>query len=110
MSVSMNIGTDINGSTTYNIPVSNFIYRTTLAANTSQNVTIPSNCTQAIFSFSNGTDVWVDYFNSSASLPTGGFLLATSELNPVGRLGLTAGNTLAFISPTTAYIQVAFYP
>lgn len=110
MAVPMNIDIDINGTATYALPIGEIIYRTTLAANTSQSVTIPLNCTRAVFSFSNGSDVWVEYFNASATNPTGAFQPATSELNPVARYGLIPGNTIAFICPTTAYVCVTFFP
>lgn len=110
MSVPLNLGKDINGNVTFALPIAPIIQRTTLAANTSQDVTIPANCTQALFSFSNGTDVWVDYKNPSATNPSGSFALSTAELNPVLRYGLNPGQTLAFISSTTAYVCVSFFP
>lgn len=110
MSVSLNIGKDINGIATYALPINTIIERTILAANTSQNVTIPANCTQVLFSFSNGTDVWVDYVNSTATFPGSSFASSTAELNPVLRYGLIPGKTLAFISDTTSYVCVSFFP
>lgn len=110
MSTPLNIDKDINGNATYGLPVGALIYRTTLAANTSQNITIPPNCTRAIFSFSNGTDVWIEYVSNTATLPSSGFTIATSELNPVLRYGLKPGNTVACISNTTAYVCIIFFP
>lgn len=105
------LGKDVNGATNFFLPVNNNgIWRTTLAANTYQQLTIPFGYTQAVFSYSNGVDVWVEFKTGTATLPTGAFLNATSELNPIGRYGLIPGETLAFISPTTAYVEVYFAP
>lgn len=108
MANTLMLGKDVNSNVTYELPVSNSIYRTTLAPNVAQTLTIPSNTTRAFFSYSNGTDVWVD-FKSTATLPTGAFQPATSELTPVARWKLNQGENISFISPTTAYVEVAFY-
>lgn len=110
MSIALNIDKDINGNATYALPIGSIIYRTTLAANTSQVIPIPPNCTRAIFSFSNGTDVFVEYVSGTATLPGSGWTVSTSELNPVARYGLTPGHTLAFISDTTSYVSILFFP
>jgi hypothetical protein len=108
MTTKLTLGKDTNSNVTYELQVSDTIYRTTLAANVAQTLTIPPNMTRAFFSFSNGTDVWVAY-SGTASLPTGAFLQNNSELNPVARYSLIPGNTLSFISDTTAYVEVAFF-
>lgn len=108
MTTKLALGLDTNHNVTFELPVSDTIYRTTLVANTAQTLTIPPNMTRAFFSFSSGTDVWVN-FSTTATLPTGGFLLSNSSLNPVARHSLIPGQTLSFICPTTSYVEVAFY-
>lgn len=111
MATKLALGKDSNANVTYELPVSNSKKATTLAANTAQSVTIPANMTHAFFSYSNGVDVWVDFVNAEdATLPTSSFLDTNCELNPVARYGLTPGNTLSFISPTTAYVGIIFFP
>lgn len=110
MTVKLVLGKDSNSNVTYELPVSNSIANTTLAANVAQSVTIPSGMTRAFFSFSNGTDVYVRFDGVDATLPTGGFTFSPKELNPVARYGLIPGNSMSFISPTTAYVEVAFFP
>lgn len=104
------LGKDGNAVPTYALPVSQNIRRTTLSANTAQPVTIPLGCTSVFFSYSNGVDVWVEFKTATAAqVPGGAFAAATSELNPIARYGLTPGATLSCISPTTAYVEAAFY-
>lgn len=110
MTIKLALGKDINSQVTFELPVSSSIANTTLAANVAQSVTIPALMTRAFFSFSNGTDVYVRYDGTAAALPTGGFTFSPKELNPVARYGLIPGRTLSFISPTTAYVSIAFFP
>lgn len=112
MSVSLSLGKDINGNVTFALPISQYKYITTLAADTAQSVTIPLNCTQAFFSFSNGEDVFVCFKDGEdATVPTASFELTDSELNPVARYGLTGGQTISCITrATNAYVCVLFYP
>ena len=102
------LGKDTNSNVTYELPVSDTKYRVALAANTAATITIPQVATRAFFSFSSGTDVWVNY-STTATLPTGTFTLNDSELNPNARYGLIPGNMLSFISPTNAYVQISFF-
>lgn len=108
MTTKIALGLDTNHNVTYELPVSDAIYGATLAANTALSLTIPPNMTRAFFSASNGTDFWVNY-STTATIPGGSFSQINQELNPVARYQLTPGSTLSFISPTTCYINVAFY-
>lgn len=106
----LDLGRDSNGEVTYELPISDSIANALLAANTAISLTIPTNMTRAFFSFSTGTDVYVRFDGSPATLPVGGFSFTKQELNPVARYGLTSGSTLSFICPTTAYVEVSFFP
>jgi hypothetical protein len=111
MTTPLFLGKDANGFVTFELPISDTKQRTTLAANTAQSCTVPPNMKRAFFSYSNGVDVWVDFKNGeAATLPGGAFASTNSELNPVARYGLIPGNTISFISSTTAYVGVIFFP
>lgn len=111
MTTPLYLGKDANGAITFELPISDNKTRTTLLANTAQSFTVPPNMRRAFFSYSNGVDVWVDFTNGeAATLPGGAFSSTNSELNPVARYGLVAGNTISCISPTTAYVGVVFFP
>ena len=99
---------DINGNVTFGLPVCDSMQRIELAANTAASITVPIGKTKALFTYSNAGDVWVDYQNT-ATLPSGSFAVTTSELRPILRSGLVAGQTLSFICPTTAYVHIAFW-
>ena len=109
MTTKLALGLDTNHEETFELPVSDTKYRTTLAPNVAQTLVIPANMTRAFFSFSSGVDVWVGFGATPVALPTGGFLLDNSSLNPVARHSLIPGANLSFISPTTAYVEVAFF-
>lgn len=109
MTTKLALGIDTNHEVTFELPISDTVANATLTANTALSLTIPANMTRAFFSFSNGTDVYVRYDGSAATLPGGSFTISRQELNPVARYGITPGNTLSFISPTTAYVSVSFF-
>jgi len=99
---------DINGNVTYRTPISDIMMRVELDPNIPQSVTVPPNCTSALFSYSSGGDVWVDYENT-ATLPSGTFEETTSELTPLGKYGLEPGQTISCICATNAYVHVSFW-
>lgn len=100
---------DINGNVTFFTPVCVNMVSTSLTANVAQNYVIPQNFTRALFSYSNGADVYVD-FKNTANLPSGSFSATTAELNCVGKYGLSPGSTLSFISPVNCYVHISFFP
>lgn len=108
MSSKIALGLDTNHNVTYELPLSNDMYNFEITANNAKTITIPPNCTRVFFSFTNGSDVWVDY-SVTATFPSAGFNQGTKELNPVARYGLTPGNTLSFISNTNSYVGLTFF-
>lgn len=79
-----------------------------LSAATDVSVSIPAGFNIALFSFSAGTDVWVDY--AAITLPPNDTPVSgTKQLNPQIRWLDSTETTLYFQSDTTAYVQVSFY-
>lgn len=102
---------DINGYNGFGIGFSINKYSATLATSTDTTLTIPSYSSQylAIFSFQNGSSVWVAN-NATAAVPAGGsFAATTSELNPTARL-VNAADVLHFITAdSSANVGVTLY-
>lgn len=109
----MILGIDINGKATYALTPTSNEYR--LSVNLDQNIDtsfqIPDSYSkwQVVFSFQNGSDVWVAY-NDIAEIPIGNtFLPTTSELNPTVR-ELTGGTIVSCLTEdSNAQIQVSMY-
>lgn len=102
---------DIGGYNGFGVPFCNDGEQAVLAQNTEQHVTVPSTHPYwlAVFSFSPGSNVWVDG-TTTATFPAGSFAATTSDLNPSARL-VKAGTTLSFITndTTNPYVKVSFY-
>ena len=109
MPVPLILGKDKNANVTYELPISSNIVGFSLTANTATTITIPTGMTRAFFSFATGTNVIVDY-ETTAAIPGSSPSAKTSELNPLARYGLVPGDSLSFISPTTSYVYVSFFP
>lgn len=108
MTQTFNVLTDVNGIPTGGLQFAdaNVNYATTLTASVAQTLTVPANCSRAVFSFS-PLGVFVSEGAASLSLPSGSFASYAGELNPIDRQ-VTPGQTLNFISSVTAYVQVRF--
>lgn len=107
MATKLLLGKDQNGAVVYSLPFPLDGVDTTLSANTEQHTTVPANVDIAFFSYSSGSNVFVDIYGTS-DLPGGSFAATTTELNPVVR-GVTPGQILSFISDTISYIKVSYY-
>jgi hypothetical protein len=98
---------DVNGNVLYSIPFSNKNYSTSLSANVAQSLAVPGDAQIAVFSFSGGSDVWVNN-TTTAALPGGAFSSSANVLNPVIR-PVVGDSTLSFISGGSATVNVSFY-
>jgi hypothetical protein len=112
---------DVNGYNGFGLPFSDEKYSVTLATNTAQSLTVPSDAPLgggqtgsvnkfiAIFSYTPGFEVWVAS-NAAASAPAGGsFAVTSSELLPTARY-VSAGDILSFIAPyNNVNVSVTFY-
>lgn len=111
MSTKFNMTRDINGYNGFGIPFSLDNWNAELAANVVQNLTVPDNYPNwiAIFSYSPGSEVWVDGI-TTALIPAGAFTADSSQLNPSAR-AVTGGSTLSFITGdiTLPFVSVSFY-
>lgn len=98
---------DSTGENTYGYPFSDIGAQVTLSASTAQSYTVPNNVNVAVFSFTKGSDVYVNPSNT-AQLPGGSFVATLQDLNPVLR-PVVPGQTLSFISATTAGVSLSFF-
>lgn len=101
-STKFNLTKDISGYNGFGIAFSQDGKATSLAANTEQHFVVPANYPNwiAIFSFTPGSNIWVDGINT-ATVPTTSFASSTAELNPSAR-AVSAGQTLSFITADTS--------
>lgn len=101
MSTKFNLTKDVAGYNGFGIVFSLDGQATSLAANTEQHFVVPSNYPNwtAIFSYTPGSNIWVDGINT-AVVPSTTFGATTAELNPSAR-AVVAGQTLSFITADT---------
>lgn len=99
MTTKLNFSRDVQGYNTFAPPISTDKYSATLASSGNSTITVPSNFTNWVVSFSYqpGADIWVAY-NANASAPSGStFASTTSELLP-GSRSVTAGTTINLLN------------
>ena len=102
---------DINGNETYGLSFSNESYRSQLIAATEGTVTVPPSATDAFFSFTKATDVYVRLNGSALTAPTVSTTLLKeelTELNPASRK-VSPGDTVRFFCEDLCEIVVNFY-
>jgi hypothetical protein len=101
MSTKLSLTRDINGYNAFGVFPTYDIFAGSLAANTAQSITVPSNFQWwlAIFTFTPGANIWVD-FSGSATVPTSTLGAFTAVLNPAGRQ-VYQGSTISFITADT---------
>jgi len=101
---------DINGYNGFGIPFSYDGFATSLAANVAQSVTVPSNYEYwiAIFSYTPGSNIWVDG-TTTAAVPGAAFASTTARLNPSARQ-VKKGQVISFITSdvTVPWVNVEF--
>ena len=121
MTTKFSMSRDINGYNGFGLAFSDTKFSATLVQNADTTLTVPSDGTLgsghsttankylAIFSYQDGSSVWVA-LNATAAKPVGGtFAAVSSELNPVARY-VTAADVLHFITgDTSAAVGVTFY-
>ena len=110
MSTKLSMTRDINSYNAFGIFPTYDIYAGSLAAGVAQSIVVPSNEQYwlAIFTFTPGASIWVD-FASAATTPTTTVGAFTSVLNPAGRQ-VKAGSTISFITAdaTVPFVCVEF--
>jgi hypothetical protein len=101
MSTKLSMTKDINGYNAFGIIPTYDIYAGSLAANTAQSIVVPSNNQYwlAIFSYTPGANIWVD-FTVAATVPTTTVGSVSVVLNPSGRQ-VKGGSTISFITSDT---------
>lgn len=98
MSTKLSLTKDINGYNAFGIIPTYDIFGCSLTVSTAQSFVVPSNNEYwlAIFTFTPGANVWVD-FTTTATVPSGTMGSITTVLNPSGRQ-VKAGQTISFIT------------
>jgi hypothetical protein len=98
MSTRLSLSRDINGYNAFGIMPTYDIEAGALAANTEQHFTVPANHEYwlAIFTFSPGANVWVD-FVGTATVPSTTIGAVSAVLNPSGRQ-VKAGSVISLIT------------
>lgn len=98
MSTKLSLTKDINGYNAFGVIPTYDVWAGSLAVSTEQHIVVPSNFEYwlAIFTYSPGANVWVD-FSTTATVPTTTISLVSTVLNPSGRQ-VKAGQTISFIT------------
>lgn len=98
MSTKLSLTKDINGYNAFGLIPTYDIYDGALAANTEQHFTVPGNFQYwlAIFTFSPGSNVWVN-FSTTATVPSTTVGRSSNVLNPAGRQ-VKAGSVISLIT------------
>lgn len=106
MSTKFVLTRDINGFNGFGLAFAQDGYSGVLVADAEQHVTVPDSYPWwiAIFSFTPGSNVWVDGI-TTAVVPSGSFSASTAELNPTARY-VKAGDRMSFITSDTAGAEV----
>lgn len=98
MSTKLSLTKDINGYNAFGISPTYDVYACSLTANAEQHFVVPGTFQYwlAIFTYSPGINVWVD-FATTSTVPGGTIGLVSAVLNPSGRQ-VKAGSTISFIT------------
>lgn len=98
MSTKLSLTKDINGYNAFGLLPTYDIQNGGLAANTEQHVTVPNNNQYwlAVFTFSPGANIWVD-FTGTATVPSTTAASTSTVLNPAGRQ-VKGGSTISLIT------------
>lgn len=111
MSTKFNMTRDVAGYNGFGLIPSDDSFSGLLATASAQSVTVPNQYEYyiAIFSFTPGTNVFVN-FKTTAVTPGSSIAANANELNPAGRL-VKGGTAISLITPDTsgAYVTVLFY-
>lgn len=101
MSTRLSLTKDINGYNAFGIIPSYDVYAGGLAATVEQHFTVPSNYEYwlAIFTFTPGANIWVD-FAGTATVPSTTLAAVSTVLNPAGRQ-VKAGSVISLITADT---------
>ena len=98
MSTKLCMTRDFNGYNAFGVIPTYDVYACYLTAAAEQHIVVPSNYEYwlAIFTYSPGANVWVD-FTTTATVPGNTIGPVTTVLNPAGRQ-VKAGSTISFIT------------
>lgn len=111
MSTKFNMIRDISGYNGFGIIPTYDIQGCSLTADTAQTFTVPDNYSNwiAIFTYTPGSNVFVRFDGSTATVPTGTVASISVALNPSAR-AVAGGSTFSVITPdsTEPYITVEY--
>lgn len=104
----LNVAQSTNGIPTWGIPFSDVSYEVKLTPTIESTLTIPENVNVAVFGYSSGASVKVQEGGITIIEPPLGVTQTTASMMPSVRR-VTPGETLRLISPTSDFVNVAFY-
>lgn len=111
MSTKFNMTRDINGYNGFGVQPTYDVEGCFLSASSAQTFTVPNNYPNwiAIFSYTPGASIFVDFSGATAVAPTSSVGAVTVVLNPAGR-ALKGGSTFSVITQdaTSPYITVEY--
>lgn len=111
MSTKFNMIRDISGYNGFGIIPTYDIQGCSLAASTAQTFTVPANYSNwiAIFSYTPGSNIFVRFDGTAATVPSGSVAAIFVSLNPSAR-AVKGGQTFSVITPdaTSPYITVEY--
>ena len=111
MSTKFNMIRDISGYNGFGIIPTYDIQGSSLAASTAQSFTVPSNYANwiAIFSYTPGSNMFVRFDGTAATVPSVTSAAIHVSLNPSAR-AVSAGQVISVITPdaTTPYVTIEF--
>ena len=115
----LNFGRDVQGFNAFSPPPPNNIFSAKLTVGVPATITLPLEYKHWIlgFSYTGGSEVWVDFSGATAANPTlGTFGATTSSRNPGTRIvkstksDNTTAATISLITPdATAYVSVELW-
>ena len=109
MSTKLSLTKDINGYNAFGVIPTYDIWAGSLATSTEQHFTVPSNNEYwlAIFTFSPGANIWVEFDGGTATVPSSTVSSVNVVLNPAGRQ-VKAGSKISLITAdsTSPYVCV----
>lgn len=111
MSTKFSMVRDVNGYNGFGIMPTQDIDGCSLATSTAQTFTVPDNYPSwiAIFSYTPGSNIFVDFTGATAVVPSGSEGAITVSLNPSAR-SVKGGATFSVITPdaTSPFITVEY--
>lgn len=112
MSTTLQFGRDAQGFNAFAPTPSTNNWSATITDGSATSITVPSNYTTWVVSFSyqGGTNVWVDVTGATAAIPAGATLATTTSVRCPASYTLTSGTNISIITDnTSADVGISMY-